>query len=117
MRYLLPSLLLLITACHPNTDHAQTVAAKALPRYVVGLRLASLHTYPISASELRFFIRDSIPTHGGHLVTYICEAALPQPHEVTRAAFINEVDSVSDFVPDKNLGLFAADYGVDYRMQ
>jgi hypothetical protein len=117
MRYLAPLLLLFGTACHPRADHAQAVAAKALPRYVEGLRPASLHAYPVSAAELSFFIRDSIPTRGGHLVTYTCEVALPEPHQATRAAFVDAADSVREFVPDKNLGLFAADYGVDYRMQ
>jgi len=115
MRYLLLGLPLL-AACNSRIDHAQAVAAKALPRYVVGLRLASLHAYPISASKLSFFIRDSVPSRGGHLITYTCEAALPELHETTRVAFVDEADSVREFVPDKNLGLFAADYGVDYRM-
>lgn len=100
-----------------SADHAQAVAAKALPRYAAGLRPALLRAYQVSAGELSFFTRDSVPARDGHLVTYTCEVAMPQPHEATFAAFVDEADSVREFVPDRNLGLFAHNYGVDYRMQ
>jgi hypothetical protein len=99
-----------------STDHAKEIAAKALPRYAAGIRPASLRTYSVSAAELAQYLRGE-SGRSGHLVTYTCEVATPQPHEATFAAFVDEADSVREFVPDKNLGLFAANYGVDYRMQ
>ena len=71
MRYLF--LLLLITACNPGSDHAQKVAAQALPRTTTKLQLASLRTYKVSASELAFYFRTNPPAHGGHLATYTCD--------------------------------------------
>lgn len=114
MRYLLPALLL-TTACQSGPDHAQAAAAKALSCYVVDLRPASLHTYSVSTAELDAYLRGDWPARGGYLVTYTCEVATPQPHEVTFAVFVDEADSVREFVPERNIGLFANTYGVDYR--
>ena len=114
MRYLF--LLLLITACNPGSDHAQKVAAQALPRTTTKLQLASLRTYKVSASELARYFRTNPPAQGGHLVTYTCEAALPSPHMTAQAVFVDAADSVYEFIPERNLGLFAYAYGVDYRL-
>lgn len=99
-----------------STDHAQEVAAKALPRYVVGLQKASMRAYPVSAAELGQYLRAG-RGRAGHLVTYTCQVVRHHPQVATFAAFVDEADSVREFVPDRNLGLFAQNYKVDYRMQ
>ena len=114
MRYLF--LLLLTTACNPGNEHAREIAAQALPRYTTKLQLASLRTYEVSAGELASYYRTNPPAHGGHLVTYTCEVALPSPHMTTKAVFVDAADSVREFIPERNLGLFAYEYGVDYRL-
>jgi hypothetical protein len=108
--------LLLLNACTSAADHAQAVAARILPTYAAGLDTTSLRTYHVTAADLAEYLDASQPAEDGYLVAYVCEVGSPA-HATRFAAFVNMADSLGEFVPQRELGLFADQYGVDYRME